>query len=143
MPIPTIYTEPELIAKLQTMIRPILDVVGWADDDPIYSEVVIDTLNEYGVTDIADASDVLKLLKLARMIMWRSVVDALAGTYDFSDGGASYSRSQAYKHATERYNEALNEATEYLTSYQVTVTEIYNPDDVYRVYDSDEYEQDE
>lgn len=136
MPIPTIYTEPELIAKLQIMIRQVLDVVGWADTDPIYHEVVVDTLNEYGVTTIANATDVLKLLKLARFFMWKAVVDSLSVRYDFADGGASYNRSQMFKAVNERYLESFNAAIEYLSEYQIDTITTVNPDDVYRYIDT-------
>lgn len=138
MPIPTIYTEPELIAKMQITIRQVIDVMGWADTDPIYHEAVVDTLNEYGVTDIASASDTIKLWKLARFFIWKAVVDNLSVRYDFSDGGASYSRSQMFKAVSERYQEAFSAAIEYLSEYQMDTITTVNPDDVYRYIEDDD-----
>lgn len=141
MAIPTSYTEPELITRLQVTLRPVLSVIGWETNDPIYHEIVVNCLNEYGVTDLADASDINKLLKLARYFAWQAAVDALSVRYDYSDGGASYSRSQAYEQAKERYQEAFYAANEFLSEFTVSSVPTVNDLDVYRTIDCEENEE--
>ena len=126
-------THTELITRLQVTQRAILAVMGWDTSDPIFHEIATETLQVYGVDAWESVTDIGKVNTIGRYLLMKYALDALALNYDFSDGGASYSRSQAYKMVSERYEEALTEAMPYLSTYKIGVQPIVKDDDVYRI----------
>ena len=91
-----------------------LSVTFW--DDPIAQ-----TLLEYGAATIADATNERKLKALARYQAWKAISGYVSFDYDYSEGGASYKRSQMQDQATRRMAEAFCDCMQYLPSYQVSL----------------------
>lgn len=114
MPVPTSYTEDTLADYMRTgVLRKTAEVLRWqvtAD----YQEAINQTLIDYGVTNIEDASDIVKLRVLARMNAWRSVTEANVPSYQATADGATFHRDQIYDHAKEQFLQAQYDASPYL-----------------------------
>jgi hypothetical protein len=87
----------------------------------------------YGVSAIADATDIAKLRAIAKVVAWRMVNDYLVATaYDFSADGASYRLSQMKASAEKALELAEQAAIQagYISGYAVemgTLTRAYDP----------------
>lgn len=90
---PTSYTESSLAAYMHAVLGDTAGVLGWAQPAN-YLDVVDNTLLAYGVSDIAEATDIAKLRALARREVWRAVVAALVPHVDFETDGQRVSESQ-------------------------------------------------
>lgn len=113
MALPTAYTEAELAAFMRNgVLKHTATVLGWDNTgvDGDYQEAVNETLVAYGVSDIAQATDITKLRVLARVAVWRAVVDATPGLTDYSADGYQSSRSQIRQGAWSSLREALRDA---------------------------------
>lgn len=110
--IPTIYTESTLAAYMLTCLKDVATQMAWTTLTDV-QEAVNEALLAYGVTDVASASDIRKVRKLARREIWRQVASATAGNFAFSADGASFSRQQIHEHAMQEFNVAVAEAAEY------------------------------
>lgn len=112
MAAPTIYTESTLAAYMLTCLKDVATQMAWTTLTDV-QEAVNEALLAYGVTDVANASDIKKVRKLARREIWRQVCSATAGNFAFSADGASFSRQQIHEHAMQEFNAAFAEAAEY------------------------------
>jgi hypothetical protein len=113
MTVPTSYTEIGFSAFLEATLGHTATALGWSAAQNSFDEVVNDTLIAMGETDITNVTDIPQVRAIGRLMAWRAVVMALAGDYDFSADGASYSRSQAFEQAKAMLAEAQLAATEY------------------------------
>lgn len=95
-----------------TVTQQISSVVGL--DASSFSEAVNDTLVSYGVTDIANATDIGKLRALAKVQAWQEVVNVTASEYDISrDSGESQvwdKRNQLHTNARTQLSMAQSDA---------------------------------
>lgn len=134
MTVPTSYTESELAAYMQTTIAPLDGVLGWTTVPDNYQEPVNDALLAYGVADIAEATDMVKLRTLARLMVWRAVVAATAGTYDYRVDNEQFSRSQIHEHAAAMLAIAESEAGAYVDDgrYSIAVGTVGYETDPYQ-----------
>lgn len=82
--------------------------LGWDADN--FEEAVNDALVAYGVTDIADATDVAKLRTIAKVEAWRAVVDGTAADIEFTADGANFKRNQMHSQALAALERAQSEA---------------------------------
>lgn len=133
MTLPFAYTESTLAEFMLGELGVTATATGVTLSD--LAEAVNETMLVYGCTDLATALDMRKIRAIARVEAWRTVCNAVAGDYDYSDAGASYSRSQALKNATQRLDESLARAAAYYPTYQATLSELTFTDDPYRTPD--------
>lgn len=82
MTAPTTYTTQELAEYMHTVLGDVAAALGWSAPDS-YTEAINETLLTYGVSDIADATDIRKLRAIARVEAWKLAVGSLAARYDF------------------------------------------------------------
>jgi hypothetical protein len=112
--------------------------LGWTTATAQVGEAVHDTLLAYGVSDIAQATDIEKLRALARWKAWAVAVDALSMGYDFESDAQAYKRSQMHAQAEKALQRAEAEAIPYAAAMAVAVDKVihlhdpygYLPDDV-------------
>lgn len=90
---------------------------GWSASD--FAVDVADTLEAYGVSSEADATDAVKLHALAKMKCWEKVLTNCATNYDFSTDGATWNRSQLFEMADKMYNKCVMEALQYMATYAI------------------------
>lgn len=141
MAIPSAYTESDLAAYMRNVTKAVSDVLGLVAGD--FAEAVNDALSAYGVSGIADATDIAKLRMLAKVAAWRTVNDALITTaYDFSADGGSYKLSQM-KAGAEKALELAEQAAGASAAYAIEIGTLTRPHDPYvSVWSTDELEQD-
>ncbi len=76
MAVPSAYTETELKQFMVTALGHIAPVLTWTVDTAQIGEAINDTLLEYGVNDIEDATDIKKLRALAKFTVWQAAQEA-------------------------------------------------------------------
>jgi hypothetical protein len=121
MAVPTAYTEDTLAEYMHSALREVATTLGFAPGDGDYDEAVNEALLAYGVTDIAEATQIAKLRTLARREAWRQAQSAAAARFDFSADGGDYSRSQLHKQITTNLERAEADAAPYATvAYRIS-----------------------
>lgn len=95
--------------------------LGWSDSLQI-SAITDKTLEWYGVSTEAEATNTKKLHAIADLAVWRQALNDVSLDYDFSADNASYSRSQQSKMIMDNYNQAMNDALVYLPNYSILVS---------------------
>lgn len=124
MAVPTSYTAEDFGTYLLGRLGHTATGLGWATgaNGGDFEEVINDTLIQMGLTDIANvtAARIPELRALAQVHLWTAVAESVAGDFDFSADGASYSRSQLQEHAQAMLEKAETRAMQYDPSYQVT-----------------------
>lgn len=108
MAIPSSYTEFTLASYMLTVTTNVAAALGWDADN--FEEAVNDALVAYGVTDIADATDIAKLRAIAKVEAWRAVVDGTAADIEFTADGANFKRNQMHSQALAALERAQAEA---------------------------------
>lgn len=108
MALPSSYTENTLRDYMLSVTATVAGALGWTAVN--FTEAVTDALVGYGVTDIAQATDMAKLRSLAKVEAWRAVADATVADYNFSADGGSYSRQQVHQQAVAALQRAEAEA---------------------------------
>ena len=130
MPIPTVYSEP-LLQQYMLNQTGNLGVVLELDVTD-FIEAVADTLLAYGVTGIANATDIAKLRALAKVEAWRVAKAHAAGRTDFDVESAALKRSQLIAQVQMFLDMAEADALLYgLSNYRVTVGALVYSDDPY------------
>jgi hypothetical protein len=100
MPLPTTFTSEELATWMRDELLATATVLGMDNPaNPGYTTAVRRTLRAYGVSDLAQATDVVKLEALALIEVWRSVVNQTATAINFEADGGRYDREAIHKHA--------------------------------------------
>ena len=144
MPLPTSYTEATFKAFLHAELRDVGLALGWSVAGGSYDEPLNDALFAYEADDIASVSgrdNLRKLRALGRVAVWRAVVNATSGDYDFAQpGGSRYDRSQVHQMAQDNLDRAVAEALVFSPEYLVGVATVvyedyYTPPDL----DDDQY----
>lgn len=130
MAIPTSYSEETLKAFMLAALSGLGTALGLTAAS--FDEAVNDTLLAYGVSDIAQATDMAKLRGLARVAAWQVAVAAAAGDYDFSADGGNYRRSQLHEQARKGLAAAEADAALYGGDNQASIgvmawTDPYRP----------------
>jgi hypothetical protein len=122
MPLVTAHTEASLAQYMRKKLQTTADelstpTVAWTAPDPDaqpYDDPVQATLRAYGVTDIADATDVQRLELLAQREIWRSVMAATVAYADAtSANGEALKFAQIHAQAVRMFTLAKTEAAEY------------------------------
>lgn len=119
MALPTAYTEGELKAYMHSTLGAVAIALGWTVAAGDYDQAVSITLRACGVSDIANALDMVKLETLARREAWAAAMRETAGDYDYSADGATYDRSQMHEQIKAQYELAVADALSYDDSYTV------------------------
>ena len=101
MSIPASYTETTLADYMLTVTEAVSNVIGL--DSLSFEESVNDALVAYGVTDIAEATNIKKLRALARVEAWRRCVESLVAKYDRSRNDG---QSQVWDKENQLYTNA-------------------------------------
>lgn len=138
--VPVAYTENELAEYMETVLADLGEDLGLSASAGDFSESVIDTLLDYGVTaitEISGAKAVRKLRALARVNAWRLAVARCAPHYDFKDGDQSLTRSQLQDQAQEALSIAQADALVYDTRYRVGVDRVAHVHDPYQYWPDD------
>lgn len=132
MPVPMSYTENALAYLIVVKLSDVATSLGWDAASFEVREAVNDALLAYGVSDIAEATDVQKLRAFALVMGWRAAVQALSARYDFSTGNHRFSRSQQFKAAESALATAEREASPYgLPGSEVKTYQVVYTDDPY------------
>lgn len=119
MAIPTSYSEETLKAFMLAALSNLGATLGLTAAS--FDEAVNDTLLAYGVSDIAQATDMAKLRGLAKVAAWQVAVAASAGDYDFSADGGNYRRSQLHEQARKGLAAAEADAALYGGDNQASI----------------------
>lgn len=139
MPLPTVYTEETLALYMHITLGNVAEALGY-DVSESYFEAVNETLLDYGVDDLSNATDIRKLRALARAQAWRKAANDTAGDYDFKAGDGSYNRSQVHEQCVVNLNMALTEAAAYSDRYQVTRSKAVYIHDPYQYHEEEDRE---
>ncbi len=136
MPIPDHYSETDLKVWLHGTLGSLADLLNWTVEDASYDQAIVDTLLLYGISDIADATDIAKLQALARVALFRNAELAAAGLVDHSVLGDSIRLSQALTSIRKILDVAERQATSYglVSASTVVVTGIEYVDDPYLLH---------
>ncbi len=133
MTIPSSYSASTLKAYQHSLLGPVADALGWSVAGGSYDEALIDTLLAYGVTDIANATDITKLRALAAVAVWRQAQQAAAGLITFSSFGDRFEQGTIQERITVALAQAESRAVAYDTTYAVALTAVDHSQDPYRV----------
>lgn len=110
MPIPSSYTEDSLALYMRDgvlkTIAGVLGLTGTAD----FAEAVTSAQLGYGVSAIADATDIAKLRAWAAVAAWELAQTVAASDYRYSADGASFDRQQVFEHITTMLDAARRNA---------------------------------
>jgi hypothetical protein len=119
MTLPTSYTEATfgtyLEAVLGSEVMGILGISSITTGD----EIIYSTLFDYGVSDIANATDLRKLRSLGKVNLWKTVMGKASARIKFSADGGSYDQQQLYEHCKSNYLAAIRDALEYDPTYEI------------------------
>lgn len=109
MALPSTYTENTLKPYLHQVLGNVATVLGWDEASGHYDEPITEAVAAYGadsISEITGRDNLRKLRALARREVWRAVMQAAAGHYDFTTDGQSFKRSQIYTHAEKAFQQA-------------------------------------
>jgi hypothetical protein len=126
--LPETYTEATLTQFMIGVLKETGVMLNWTVQAQ-YQDAIDMTVEALGVTDITQATGGSKIRSLGRMMVWKTVLDATAGMYDFSADGGSFSRSQINRQAREQYKESKVAAKPYLVTNRVAATGISIPNE--------------
>lgn len=93
--------------------------LAWSDSIEI-TAITEKTLELYGVTTEAEATDASKLHALADVAVWRQASNDVVLDFSFSADGASYSRGQMSDHIRKNLDAAESAAIVYMPNYAIT-----------------------
>lgn len=98
MSVPSSYNAAELAAYMHGELGIVAQACAFTVGAS-YDQAIVKTLLAYGVTDIASATDVSRLLVLASVEAWRLAVTHTTPRTNISKEGRSVDRSQFYDHS--------------------------------------------
>jgi hypothetical protein len=142
MSAPTVYTEKTLADFMAAELGKVATLLGYAvgaADAGSYQEAVNEALLWYGVTNVSQATVILKIRAMARVEAWRKAANDLTTSYKFSSPDGSFERQDVYNHALINLDRALVLAAEYDTTgvYAIAVTRSRPVNDPYRYIPDD------
>lgn len=95
--------------------------LGWSDSLQI-TAITEKTLEMYGVSTEAEATNTKKLHAIADLAVWRQALNDVSLDYNFSADGASYSRSQQADMIRKNLDAAETAALVHLPNYSIIVS---------------------
>ena len=120
----------ELADYLMSYLGQVGKDFGWTNKSD-FGTIIEDTLLLYGVKTEAEATDLVKLRSLAKMVAWGFVLSSLSANYSFSADGATYNRNQYYEMAKSNYSNCLSECYMYLPDYSIETGKLNTEQDPY------------
>lgn len=142
MTIPAAYTEAALAIFMHSQIGDFPAMFGWVTptvNAGAYQEAVNDCLIEYGVSEIAQATNIKKLRALATVAAWKKVLRQLPTYYQFQADGSTFNRQQMFEMARQSLAVAEIGASVYSSDYQIASGSVSWANDPYRYpLDADE-----
>ncbi len=120
MSAPTAYTSDTLQAYMVAALGGVATVLGLTADS--FVDAVDDVCLAMGISDVSEATEMVKVRALARYHALRHAQTHLATWYDFSADGASFNRSQAQEQVKAMLAQAEADAMPYLSGNQYAVT---------------------
>lgn len=136
MPAPSQYSEAIYADYLFSVLGEVAAMLGWTAGSVQIQEAVADALLDLNVASIALAttpSQIRGLRALGRRAIWRAVVQATSGKYDFGDSDAKFSRSQIQAQALAAYKLADADCLPWDPNYAVGVVRVKRSNDPYAV----------
>ena len=131
MAVPSSYTSAELKTYMDTTLGAVATALGFTTAaGGAYEEPVVEALLAYGADDIASATDVRKLRSLARVEVWRIVMNETTGDFNFAADGGRYDRVQLHENAAAQFKRAQIDALPYDDGYAIekgTIEVDYDP----------------
>jgi hypothetical protein len=115
MPAPSSYTEGALAEYLVDDLGDVASALGWTTDTIQVVRAIEDTLLDYGVDTIAEATNIRKLRALGKRALLRIAVKSLSARVDVAAQDQRLTLSQAYKQAKEELAVAETKAEVYDT----------------------------
>jgi hypothetical protein len=117
MALPSSYTEASFSDYLHAIMGQVADLLGWKLEEGSYDEVINDTLLAYGVSDIADATDIKKVRALGKLCLWRAVLISAIPEINYTADGTTMNREAIFQHAQAMLERATAEAAPYDAEY--------------------------
>lgn len=105
MSVPSSYSASELAAYMHGELRNVAALLGLTAPDS-YTQAITRTLLAYGVTDIASATNVPRLLALSSVEAWRLATQQLTPQFNINTDGRGQDRSDLFKHCREMLADA-------------------------------------
>lgn len=115
--VPTVYTDVTLEAFMVDALGDVATALGIVASD--LDEAVINTLMAYGETLVANCTDMAKIRAISRVEAWKVAAKNVAADYNFSEGNASYSRSQMHDMIAKELAQAIQDAAGYISGYSI------------------------
>ena len=94
--------------------------LGWSDSLQI-SAITDKTLEWYGVSTEAEATNTKKLHAIADLAVWRQALNDVSLDYDFNADNAGYKRSQQADMIRKNLDSAETAALVYLPNYSILI----------------------
>lgn len=150
MAVPSSYTELTLAGFMHKTIEDLTKSLGF--NEPTagllgpYEEAVNQTLIDYGtatISTITGLENIAKLRAIAKVQVWHLVLNVITGDYDFRTAvDSQFLRSQFFKQAQKRLDDAVEEARRYgayaQSTYIVERSSIRSIHDPYEYVPADE-----
>lgn len=153
MPAPASYTEQTLAQYMHTIITnddkvtELVTTLLWNVANGSYEEAVNEAMLVMGVSDVTSLTSlesIRQLRAVARMELWRLVVQRTVASIQVSDGVTAVSRQQIWEHAKAMLEMATAEAVSLgvvvNAAYQVGKTAVRHTADFYRYGESTDNE---
>ena len=134
MTLPTSYTSATIVTYMQNILDVVKDIVSISTNK--WDEVANDVLVMYGVTEYTSITDITKVRAIAKMLAWKTAMEAVSAWYNFSADGGRYDRKQIWEMCKDNYQDALDGAMVYDSNYVITIGEIVHVQNPY-TYDPD------
>lgn len=83
--------------------------------------VLVDTLDDYGVTSESEVTDTKKFRLIGLYRMWEKILTDVTDSININVDGSSYNSDQLYQHCLDQFTNALYGAGKYLPDYSVGV----------------------
>lgn len=144
MAAPATYTEETLAIYMRDgVLKDLSAALGWTLVPDDYQEGINEALLMMEVDSISEVSgraNIQKLRYAAQIAVWRQVVNATAGDYNFSADGGRYDRSQVHEMGTKNLDRAESDGMAFgLTpNYQVEIDSVKYTHDPYQYIPDDE-----
>lgn len=114
MAIPTSYSDYTLSQFMLNELAEVNEYFNWTPAS--FTEQVVDTLIDYGVSTLSEATDIPKLRAIARLQVWQKAKLAAAKFIDNRMVDDDRSQSQLFDHIASNLQQAQAAASIYLTS---------------------------
>lgn len=118
------YTPQTFKEYLHSLLGHTAAGLSWSVAGGSYDEILSEALlaiDTDDITTITDNAGLGKIRAVGRYCLWSAVAAALAGEFDFSADGGSYSRNQAHENALKMLDRAEIDLAQYgLIGYVVT-----------------------